>query len=165
MQPRDVWWIRKCHIQQTLKRSYVKVEEKRQYVYLRYETYCWVPSICLLSKASSDLIWVWNRRLPHLNFKNLNKLVLNDLVCGLPVLKFHNVSLCATCEQGNQRRLGHPITIDSKIVESLKLLHIDLCGALTIESIAGKNYILVIVDDFSRFTWVYFLGQNLKLLK
>ncbi|KAL7585209.1 hypothetical protein Lser_V15G45873 [Lactuca serriola] len=61
-----------------------------------------IPSICLLLKASSDLSWLWHRRLSHLNFKILNKLILNDLLRGLPVLKLDNDSLYAACEQGKQ---------------------------------------------------------------
>lgn len=86
----------------------------------------------LLSKASLDLSWLWNRCLSHLNSKNINKLVLNNLVHGLPILKFDNDYLCATCEQGKQHRQGHPITIDSQIIELLELLHIDLCGPSTL---------------------------------
>ena len=78
-----------------------------------------------------------------------NKFVANDLVRGLPVLMFDNDTLCAACEQGKQHRQGHPIVIDSKIVEPLELLHIDLCGASTIETLNKKQYIFVIVDDFS----------------
>ncbi|XP_023751078.1 uncharacterized protein LOC111899458 [Lactuca sativa] len=90
------------------------------------------PSVCLLSKATNDVSWLWHRRLSHLNFRNLNKLVAEDLVRGLPVLKFDNDTLCATCEQGKQHCKGHPMVIDSKIVEPLQILHIDLCGTSTV---------------------------------
>ena len=63
-----------------------------------------VPSTCLLSKAPYDLSWLWHRRLSYMNFKNINILVVNDLVRGLLVLKFDNGSLCAACEQGKQHR-------------------------------------------------------------
>ena len=116
-----------------------------------------VPSMCLISKASSDLRWLWRRRLSHLNFKNLNKLVVNDLVRGLPVFKFDNDLLCSACEQGKQHRHAHPITTDSKIIEPLELLQIDLYGPLIVETLNKNRYILVTVDEFSRFTWVYFL--------
>ncbi|XP_052621036.1 uncharacterized protein LOC111901200 [Lactuca sativa] len=59
-----------------------------------------------------------------------------------------------------QHRQAHQITIDLKIIEPLELLYIDLCGPSTIEILNKKRYILVIVDDFSRFTWVYFLLQK-----
>lgn len=114
-----------------------------------------LPSIFLLLKASLDLSWFWNQRLSHLNFRNLNKLILNDLVRRLPVLKFDNDSLYANCDQGKQQQQQrNPIFIDSKIGELLELPHIDLCGPSTTESISTKKYILVIVDNVSHFTWV-----------
>lgn len=63
-----------------------------------------LPLIYLLSKTSSDLTWLWYRSLSRLNFKNLNKLIANDLVHGLPIIKFDNDSLCATYDQGKQHR-------------------------------------------------------------
>ena len=121
------------------------------------------PAVCLLSKATSDLSWLWHRRLSHLNLRNINKLVIQDLVRGLPVLKYDNDSLCAACEVGKQHKQGHPITIDSKIVKPLELLHTDLCGPSIVSTLNNKRYILVIVDDFSRFTWIYFLRQKSKV--
>nr|KAJ0227036.1 hypothetical protein LSAT_V11C100049630 [Lactuca sativa] len=118
------------------------------------------PAICLLSKANTDESWLWHRRLSHLNFKDINKLVIGDHVRGLPLLMFDKEHLCAACEMGKQIRKSHPTRINTKIVEALELLHIDLCGPSAIESIDGSKYILVIVDDFSRFTWVFFLKQK-----
>ena len=114
------------------------------------------PSICLLTRAASDMSWLWHRRFSHLNFRDIKKLVVNDLVRGLPVLKFNNEHLCAACEFGKQSRKSHSSIISTKIVEPLELIHIDLCGPSSIQSVAGSKYLLVIVDDFSRFTWVYF---------
>lgn len=107
------------------------------------------PSVCIILKASSDISWLWHQRLSALNFKNLNKLVFNDLVRGSLVLKFDNDTLFTACEQGKQHRKGHPIVIDSKIVGPLELLHIDLCGPSTLNK---KWYILVVVDEFFGFT-------------
>jgi len=118
------------------------------------------PLICLLSKAHKDISWLWHRRLSHLNFKAINRLVLGDHVRGLPVLKFDNEHLCVACEQGKQSKKGHMSIIDTKIIDPLELLHIDLCGPAAIESLGGSKYILVIVDDYSRFTWVYFLRHK-----
>lgn len=99
-------------------------------------------SVCLLSKAISDLSWLWHELLFRLNFTNLKKIVLNDLVHGLLFSKFDNDSLCATCEQGKQHRQGPPITIDSKIIEPSELLHIDLCCPSIVENLNKKKYIL-----------------------
>lgn len=61
---------------------------------------------------------------------------------------------------GKQSRQSHPTIITTKVVEPLELLHIDLCGPSSIESIGGNKYILVIIDDFSRFTLVFFLKHK-----
>ncbi|KAI3493456.1 hypothetical protein L1887_41848 [Cichorium endivia] len=117
-------------------------------------------SLCLLSKANSDVSWLWHRRLAYLNFKDLNKLVSMDLVRGMPALKFDNDSLCSACEHGKQTKQRHPTVINPKITEPLSLLYVDLCGPSAVESIGKKKYILVIVDDYSRFTWVLFLRNK-----
>ena len=95
--------------------------------------------------------------LSHINLKDINKLGLGDLVRGFPLLKYDKDHLYAACEIGKQSHKIHSSTMNTQIVEPLKLLHIDLCGPSSIESIGGNKYILVIVDDFSRFMWVFFL--------
>lgn len=64
--------------------------------------------------------------------------MVQDLVRVLPFLKFDNDTLCAACEQGKQHRQGHPVIIDLKIVELLELLHIELCGPSTVETLKKK---------------------------
>ncbi|KAI3682224.1 hypothetical protein L2E82_50087 [Cichorium intybus] len=138
----------------------LKSERKGSMFPLNLKTVTGGQSLCLLSKANSDVSWLWHRRLAHLNFKDLNKLVAMDLVRGMPALKFDNDSLCSACEHGKQTKQRHPTVINPKITEPLSVLYIDLCGPSTIESIGKKKYILVIVDDFSRFTWVMFLRNK-----
>ncbi|KAI3766946.1 hypothetical protein L2E82_17026 [Cichorium intybus] len=94
------------------------------------------------------------------NLLDINKLVLGDLVRGLPLLRYDKDRLCDACELGKQSRKNHSTIINTKILETLELLHIDLCGPSAIESVAHNKYILVVVDDFSRFTWVFFLKQK-----
>ena len=115
------------------------------------------PQLCLLSKAASNVSWLWHRRLGHLNFRFMNDLVTGELVRGLPLVKFENDHLCAACECGKQSRKSHPIISESSIAEPLELLHMDLCGPSAIGSLSHKRYILVIVDDYTRYTWVFFL--------
>ncbi|GJR28766.1 retrovirus-related pol polyprotein from transposon TNT 1-94 [Tanacetum coccineum] len=116
--------------------------------------------ICLLSKASKNKSWLWHRRLNHLNFGTLNDLARKDLVRGLPRLKFEKDHLCSACQLGKSRKATHkPKTINT-ITEVLHTLHMDLCGPLRVQSINGKKYILVIVEDYSRFTWVKFLRSK-----
>ncbi|GJX82487.1 retrovirus-related pol polyprotein from transposon TNT 1-94 [Tanacetum coccineum] len=113
--------------------------------------------IFLLSKASKNKSWLWHHRLNHSNFGTLNDLARKDLVRGLPRLKFEKDHLCSACQLGKSRKATHkPKTINT-IMEVLHTLHMDLCGPLRVPSINGKKYILVIVDDYSKFTWVKFL--------
>ncbi|GJV52691.1 retrovirus-related pol polyprotein from transposon TNT 1-94 [Tanacetum coccineum] len=116
--------------------------------------------ICLLSKASKNKSWLWHRRLNHLNFGTLNDLARKDLVRGLPRLKFKKDHLCSACQLGKSMKATHkPKTINT-ITEVLHTLHMDLCRPLRVQSINGKKYISVIVDDYSRFTWVKFLRSK-----
>ncbi|GJY17100.1 retrovirus-related pol polyprotein from transposon TNT 1-94 [Tanacetum coccineum] len=116
--------------------------------------------ICLLSKASKNKSWLWHRRLNHLNFGTLNDLACKDLVRGLPRMKFKNDHLCSACQLRKSMKATHKRKTINTITEVLRTLHMDLCGSLRVQSINEKKYILVIVDDYSRFTWVKFLRSK-----
>ncbi|GJS76498.1 retrovirus-related pol polyprotein from transposon TNT 1-94 [Tanacetum coccineum] len=113
--------------------------------------------ICLLSKASKTKSWLWHRRLSHLNFGTLNKLAKDGLARGIPRLKFQKDHLCSACALGKSKKSSHQPKAEDTNQEKLYLLHMDLCGPMRVASINGKRYILVIVDDYLRFTWVRFL--------
>ncbi|GJS78689.1 retrovirus-related pol polyprotein from transposon TNT 1-94 [Tanacetum coccineum] len=110
--------------------------------------------ICLLSKASKTKSWLWHRRLSHLNFRAINHLARHGLVRGLPKLKFEKDYLCSACALGKSTKKPHKLKSEETNQEKLYLLHMDLCGPIRVASVNGKKYILVIVDDYSRFTWV-----------
>ncbi|GJU51799.1 retrovirus-related pol polyprotein from transposon TNT 1-94 [Tanacetum coccineum] len=113
--------------------------------------------ICLLSKASKTKSWLWHHRLSHLNFGTLNKLAKDGLARGIPRLKFQKDHLCSACALGKSKKSSHQPKAEDTNQEKLYLLHLDLCGPMRVASINRKRYILVIVDDYSRFTWVRFL--------
>ncbi|GJY72736.1 retrovirus-related pol polyprotein from transposon TNT 1-94 [Tanacetum coccineum] len=121
--------------------------------------------ICLLSKASKTKSWLWYRRLSHLNFGTINELAKQGLVRGLPKLKYEKYHLCSACSLGKIKKHTHKPKSKDFIQEKLYLLHMDLCGPMRIESINGKKYILVIVDDYLRFTWVKFLRSKDETLE
>nr|GEY04102.1 retrovirus-related Pol polyprotein from transposon TNT 1-94 [Tanacetum cinerariifolium] len=108
--------------------------------------------LCLMAKATPTQAWLWHRRLSHLNFNYINLLSNKDIVIGMPKLKYVKDQLCSSCELSKVKRSS----FKSKVVPSskgrLNLLHIDLCGPMRVASINGKKYILVIVDDYSRYT-------------
>ncbi|GJS90716.1 retrovirus-related pol polyprotein from transposon TNT 1-94 [Tanacetum coccineum] len=116
--------------------------------------------ICLLSKASNTKSWLWHRCLSHLNFGSINQLAKQGLVKGLPKLKFEKDHMCSACSLVKSNKQSHKPKSKDTNQEKLCLLHIDLCGPMRIESINGKKYILLNIDDYSRFTWVKFLRSK-----
>nr|GEW53395.1 retrovirus-related Pol polyprotein from transposon TNT 1-94 [Tanacetum cinerariifolium] len=115
---------------------------------------------------------------PSLNKKNH----VSEPVCNANVkhsiLNANFELICATCNEcmfdaiidlcvldyvnnvNGRVRNTHKPKSDDSIQEKLYLLHMDLCGPMRIQNISGKKYILVIVDDYSRFTWVKFLRSK-----
>ncbi|GJR83549.1 retrovirus-related pol polyprotein from transposon TNT 1-94 [Tanacetum coccineum] len=116
--------------------------------------------ICLLSKASNTKSWLWHRRLSHMNFGAINHLARHGLVRGLLKLKFEKDHLCSACAMGKSKKKPHKPKFEETNQEKLYLLHMDLCGPMCVASVNGKKYILVIVDDYSRFTWVKFIRSK-----
>ncbi|GJZ56370.1 retrovirus-related pol polyprotein from transposon TNT 1-94 [Tanacetum coccineum] len=116
--------------------------------------------ICLLSKASKTKSWLWHRLLSHLNFGTINKLAKDGLARGIPKLKFQKDHLCLACALGKRKKSSHQPKAKDTNQEKLYLLHMDLYGLMRVKSINRKKYILVIVDDYSRFTWVRFLRSK-----
>nr|GEW95979.1 hypothetical protein [Tanacetum cinerariifolium] len=116
--------------------------------------------ICLLSKASKNKLWLWHRRLNHLNFGTINDLARKDLVRGLLRLKFENDHLCSACQLGKSKKHTHKPKVENTNLEVLNTLHMDLYGPMRVQTINRKKYILVIMDDYSRFTWVKILRSK-----
>ncbi|KAJ9539963.1 hypothetical protein OSB04_026469 [Centaurea solstitialis] len=117
-------------------------------------------ALCLMSKASNLQSMLWHRRLSHLNFKGLNKLVIGNLAIGIPDLKYIQKHLCTACELGKMKRASHKSKLEHGTEKPLQLIHMDLCGPMRVQSINGKKYVLVMVDDYSRYTWVRFLRSK-----
>ncbi|GJZ22878.1 retrovirus-related pol polyprotein from transposon TNT 1-94 [Tanacetum coccineum] len=113
--------------------------------------------ICLMAKASPTQAWLWHRRLSHLNFDYINLLSKKDVMIGLPKLKYVKDQLCSSCEVIKAKRSSFKTKTVPSSKGWLNLLHMDLCGPMRAASINGKKYILVIVDDYSRYTWTLFL--------
>nr|GEZ12333.1 hypothetical protein [Tanacetum cinerariifolium] len=98
--------------------------------------------------------WLWHHRLSHMNFGAINHLARQGLLRGLPKLKFEKDHLCSACAMAKSKKKSHKPKSKDTNQEKYYLLHMNLCGPMHVESVNGKKYILVIVDDYSRFTWV-----------
>ncbi|GKC87354.1 retrovirus-related pol polyprotein from transposon TNT 1-94 [Tanacetum coccineum] len=110
----------------------------------------------IMSRATSIKSWLWHCCLSHLNFGTINQLTSNDLVDGLPKLKYTKYHLCLACEQGKSKKASLPPKLVLSTESKLELLHMK-CGSMRAASINGKKYIIMIIDDYSWYTWVYFL--------
>nr|GEU44485.1 putative ribonuclease H-like domain-containing protein [Tanacetum cinerariifolium] len=115
---------------------------------------------CLFAKAILDESNLWHRRLGHINFKIMNKLVTRNLVRGLPSKVFENDHTCVACKKGKQHRASCKTKPVSSVNQPLQRLHMDLFGPTFVKSLNKKSYCLVVTDDYSRFTWVFFLATK-----
>ncbi|KAD5318235.1 hypothetical protein E3N88_18181 [Mikania micrantha] len=120
---------------------------------------------CLFSKASLKESNLWHRRLGHVNLKNMNQLVKNGLVRGLPMKDFSCDENCTACLKGKQHKVSFPPIGDPKSTACLQMLHMDLFGPMKVMGMAKKKYCLVIVDDYSRFVWTFFLHSKDEVAK
>nr|GEU88417.1 putative ribonuclease H-like domain-containing protein [Tanacetum cinerariifolium] len=105
---------------------------------------------CLFAKATIDESNLWHRRLRHINFKTMNKLVKGDLVKGLPSKVFKNDHTCVACKKGKQHRASCKTKPVSFVNQPLQRLHMDLFRHTFVKIINKKSYCLVVTDDYSR---------------
>jgi transposase InsO family protein len=115
---------------------------------------------CLFIKAS--LGWLWHNRLAHVGMSTLKKVLKKDIVRGLKDVVFEKDKLCSACQARKQVANTHPTKAFMSTSRPLELLHMDLFGPTTYSSAGGNLYCLVIVDDFSIYTWVFFLHDKSK---
>jgi transposase InsO family protein len=104
--------------------------------------------------------WLWHHRLAHVGMKNLHKLLKGEHILGLTNIHFEKDRVCSACQAGKQVGTHHPHKNIMTTDRPLELLHMDLFGPIAYISISGSKYCLVIVDDYSRFTWVFFLQEK-----
>jgi hypothetical protein len=114
--------------------------------------------ICLITKTNMG--WLWHHRLAHVGMKNLHKLIKGEHILGLTNVHFEKDRICSAFQAGKQVGVYHPHKNIMTTDRSLELLHMDLFGPTPYISIDGSKYCLVIVDDYSRFTWVFFLQEK-----
>ncbi|GJW01757.1 putative ribonuclease H-like domain-containing protein [Tanacetum coccineum] len=115
---------------------------------------------CLFDKATIDESKLWHRRLGHINFKNMNKLVRGNLVRGLPSKIFENDHSYVACQKEKQHKASYKTKLVNSISKPLHMLHMDLFGPTNVKSLMKKSYFLVVTDDFSIFSWVLFLATK-----
>nr|GEW03687.1 uncharacterized mitochondrial protein AtMg00810-like [Tanacetum cinerariifolium] len=116
--------------------------------------------VYFVKELKFNLFSVSHMRLGHINFKNINKLVKDNLVGGLPSKRFENDQTCFACLKGKQHKASCKSKVQNSISQPLFMLHMDLFGPTFMSSLMHNTYGLVVTDDYSRYTWVFFLASK-----
>jgi hypothetical protein len=114
---------------------------------------------CLILQSSFEL-WKWHKRLGHLSFDLLYRLSDLGLLRGLPLLKFESDLICAPYRHSKMIVASHSSVNTVMTERPGQLLHIDTVGPSRVSSMGDKWYVLVIIDDYSRYSWVFFLESK-----
>ena len=101
----------------------------------------------------------------HASYKHLSIVSKHELVLGIPKLSRTSNVVCGPCQLGKQTKAKHPGTQTSGTSRPLELLHLNLMGPTRTESLGGKRYIMVVIDDFTRYTWVILLRSKSDALE
>jgi transposase InsO family protein len=121
---------------------------------------------CLIAKTNMGCLW--HRRLAHVGMTNLHMLRKESHIFGLMNVAFEKDMPCGACQASKQVEGQHRANNIMIITRPLKMLHMNLFDPITYVSIDGNKYGLVIINDYSRFTWVFFLqdkSETQKVLK
>ncbi|GJT69026.1 retrovirus-related pol polyprotein from transposon TNT 1-94 [Tanacetum coccineum] len=115
--------------------------------------------ICIATIDENSMLW--HRRLGHTNMRLIQSLASKELVRNLPKLKFDQ-HFCEACKIGKQAHASHKAKNIVSTTRCLEILHMDLFGPSAVRSYGGNRYTLVIVDDYSRYTWTRFLKDKIE---
>ncbi|GJZ84085.1 zinc finger, CCHC-type containing protein [Tanacetum coccineum] len=113
---------------------------------------------CLLANLENHT-WLWHARLGHLNFDSIKQMTQKKLVEGIPSIS-HKNQVCNACLLGKHNRAPFPNQTNTKSLEPLNLVFGDLCGPISPTTESGKKYMFLLVDDCTRYIWVYFLKSK-----
>jgi GAG-pre-integrase domain/Integrase core domain len=113
--------------------------------------------------ASINHSWLWHRRLAHLSVDTIKNMIKLEAVRGLPIKKMELDHLCDACVKGKQTKSSFKAKDMVSTSQPLQLIHIDLFGPINVPSLGKKRFVCVIVDDYSRYTWVIFLSQKINI--
>src|ERR1044072_5238622 len=113
---------------------------------------------CLLTKE--DEVKLWHKKLGHLNLKSMRRIISEEVVRGLPKMKIDEGKICGECQIGKHTKMPHKKLQHLTTTKVLELLHMDLVGPMQVESLGGKKYVFVCVDDFSRYAWINFIREK-----
>ncbi|GKV16599.1 hypothetical protein SLEP1_g27221 [Rubroshorea leprosula] len=102
---------------------------------------------------------LWHKRYGHFNVKGLKFMQTHEFVRDLPELQLTD-SVCESCQLGKMHKLPFPVNKSFRATQKLELVHMDICGPMRTPSLSQNRYFILFINDFTRMTWVYFLGSK-----
>jgi hypothetical protein len=121
------------------------------------DTNCCVAENCYTAVTAD----VWHQRMAHVNHGALARIMSNNCVRDMNVSgPKTSLSFCDACAEGKSHVLPFPAQAESRAKHPLDLLHIDLMGPMEVNSVGGRRYAIVVVDDYSRYAWVRFVAKK-----
>ncbi len=118
-----------------------------------------------LASVEVRQIDLWHQRLGHLNNQYINKLIEKEMATGIKIPKSEYLSFCEGCIDGKIRRSPFKLVGAIRSQRKLELVHSDVCGPMSVESLGGHKYFVTFIDDYSRSCAVYFLKQKAEVFE
>ena len=137
-------------------KQFAKVKKTKSSMYLLNVV---VSEFCQISREEDQEGWLWHHRLCHQNFRAINEMRRSELVRGLPNIVFSD-RVCRNCVAGKHSRRKFSSSSAYRATKRLELVHGDICGPIKPSTIGGRRYFLLLVDDFTRIMWVFFLKEK-----
>ena len=117
-----------------------------------------------IARENIDMQW-WHCRFGHLGMDNVSKLVISKLVEEMDCNeKAERKSVCEPCVMGKQHRTPYPKGESTRANEVFEVVHSDVCGPMSVSSHGGSQYFVTFIDDYSRYTHVYFIKHKHEVL-
>lgn len=103
---------------------------------------------------------LWHHRLGHLGMGNVRKILKGEMVDGV-----NERSVCKGCIMGKQHRTEYPKESGKRASELLELIHSDVCGPMSVNSLGGSRFFVTFIDDYSHYTQVYFIKRKSEVFE
>ena len=117
-----------------------------------------------MNVAKDSNLKLWHYRYGHLGMDGVKKLTKGDMVVGMDGTTDESDPVCEGCIMGKQHRTKFPKGVAKRATEPFELVHSDVCGPMSVISIGGSKYFVTFIDDFSRYTYVYFVKHKDEVL-
>lgn len=114
-----------------------------------------VRQACLMAEID-DSTRLWHARMDHVNYFSLKMMSGRELVEGMPKIAIRTQP-CEGCLMGKQTRSPYTSCTSYRANKRLELIHGDLCGPISPPAPTGNRYFMLLVDDYSRVTWVFLM--------